>query len=325
MDVLSLELPATETTLPSDESLIENDSISEEVRIDETEEQDHVAVLESILRSGELDKLEFNGAMLDELLPGLMTGSTAKRKHDAVDAEDSGTTHEDARYRPEYDGPDAGEIAASGALADIEKDVEDLFADEKCIEKDIIPQKDLDESSMPLQDESIAEAAVSNMLSPSPRHNFRVLHAANYPLVFALEPMLPTPSPSPSIESDTQSVELTKVLKNITELKSRILSTHSAVTTYAAIKSAYAQVCDYSASQAQLLAQERQKVAELEHRNGILAHKLRAANIKVTQLQKVTQLIPNPGVILRKIASLQDELAAKNRLIEQLQKGVNCE
>ncbi|KAJ8098323.1 hypothetical protein POJ06DRAFT_149352 [Lipomyces tetrasporus] len=138
--------------------------------------------------------------------------------------------------------------------------------------------------------------------------------------------MLPTPSPPPSAIALAQqsnnslvaSIDVLKMEKNIAEVKSRILSTHSVITTYTAMKSAYIQVCTLSKSLTRQLALARRRISELEHKNSQLAGKLNRSNAKVEELKGIIRSLPDQGEVLRNIAQLEMDNIKKSKEIQRL-------
>jgi hypothetical protein len=139
-------------------------------------------------------------------------------------------------------------------------------------------------------------------------------------------PMLPTPSPPPSADMLAQqrdnslvaSIDVLKMSKNIAEVKSRILSAHSVITTYTAMKSAYIQVCALSKSLTGQLALARRRIAELEHKNSQLSGKLKSSNAKVEELKAIIRSLPDQGEVLRNIAQLEIDNIKKAKEIQRL-------
>ncbi|KAK9322134.1 hypothetical protein V1517DRAFT_324440 [Lipomyces orientalis] len=140
------------------------------------------------------------------------------------------------------------------------------------------------------------------------------------------EGMLPTPSPPPSTivlaqqsnNSLVASIDVLKMTKNIAEVKSRILSTHSVITTYTAMKSAYIQVCTLSKSLTRQLALARRRISELENKNSQLAGKLSRSHAKVEELKGIIRSLPDQGEILRNIAQLEMDNIKKTKEIQRL-------
>ena len=114
------------------------------------------------------------------------------------------------------------------------------------------------------------------------------------------------------------SINVLEMSKNIAEVKSRILSTHSAITTYTAMKSAYVHVCALSKSLATQLELARRRVSELEHKNLQLAGKLDASNVKVEDLKAIIRSLPDQGEVLRNIAQLEMDNIKKAKEIQRL-------
>ncbi|KAK9330069.1 hypothetical protein V1520DRAFT_341525 [Lipomyces starkeyi] len=139
-------------------------------------------------------------------------------------------------------------------------------------------------------------------------------------------PMLPTPSPPPSADMLAQqrdnslvaSIDVLKMSKNIAEVKSRILSAHSVITTYTAMKSAYIQVCALSKSLSRQLALARRRISELEHKNSQLSGKLKSSNAKVEELKAIIRSLPDQGEVLRNIAQLEIDNIKKAKEIQRL-------
>ncbi|KAK9388594.1 hypothetical protein V1515DRAFT_597404 [Lipomyces mesembrius] len=139
-------------------------------------------------------------------------------------------------------------------------------------------------------------------------------------------PMLPTPSPQPSADMLAQqldnslvaSIDVLKISKNIAEVKSRILSAHSVITTYTAMKSAYIQVCALSKSLTRQLALARRRISELEHKNSQLTGKLKSSNAKVEELKVIIRSLPDQGEVLRNIAQLEIDNIKKAKEIQRL-------
>ncbi|KAK9493219.1 hypothetical protein V1508DRAFT_416655 [Lipomyces doorenjongii] len=140
------------------------------------------------------------------------------------------------------------------------------------------------------------------------------------------QPMLPTPSPQPSSDMLAQqldnslvaSIDVLKMSKNIAEVKSRILSAHSVITTYTAMKSAYIQVCALSKSLTRQLALARGRISELEHKNSQLSGKLKRSNAKVEELKVIIRSLPDQGEVLRNIAQLEIDNIKKAKEIQRL-------
>ncbi|KAK9238126.1 hypothetical protein V1525DRAFT_456138 [Lipomyces kononenkoae] len=148
-------------------------------------------------------------------------------------------------------------------------------------------------------------------------------------------PMLPTPSPPPSTDTLAQqrdnylvaSIDVLQMSKNIAEVKSRILSTHSVITTYTAMKSAYIHVCALSKSVTRQLELARRRISELERKNSQLAGKLEGSNAKVEELKAIIRSLPDQGEVLRNIAQLEMDNIKKAKEIQRLrlQYGENDE
>ncbi|KAK7204260.1 hypothetical protein BZA70DRAFT_280365, partial [Myxozyma melibiosi] len=117
----------------------------------------------------------------------------------------------------------------------------------------------------------------------------------------------------------TISVDEAAVLSsNLAETKAEILKTHSLVTTYSALKSAYVQVCNINKTQSAHLALYKQRSSEFEKRANTANSKLRVANKKVDELMGIIRRLPDQGSILRDISVLERDLKEKAAEIERL-------
>ncbi|KAK9463701.1 uncharacterized protein V1516DRAFT_55701 [Lipomyces oligophaga] len=106
--------------------------------------------------------------------------------------------------------------------------------------------------------------------------------------------------------------------RNLADAKTKILSQHSLVTTYAALKSAYTQVCETSRTNAQQLSASRRQLTDLEQRYTVMANKARAATAKADELMGVIKRLPDQSEILKTISRLEQEVVSKNRQLETL-------
>ncbi|KAK9455178.1 hypothetical protein V1511DRAFT_499688 [Dipodascopsis uninucleata] len=161
--------------------------------------------------------------------------------------------------------------------------------------------------------------------------------------------VLPTPSPPPSSVSGTQEdlkaadqnlssisvpaaaspvqarasalykmVDVHTISSNIADIKSKIMSFHSLMTTYSALKSAYTQVCLLSKNLKMEVTQSQKKIMLLESRNRELVNRLEKSNRDVDHLKSVIRALPDQGTILRKMASLESEVQKKSQELAQL-------
>ncbi|KAK9478316.1 hypothetical protein V1514DRAFT_367953 [Lipomyces japonicus] len=133
---------------------------------------------------------------------------------------------------------------------------------------------------------------------------------------------LPSPAAKPMLIKEVEKVSVPgitfNVSKNISEVKSRIINTHSLMTTYAAMKSAYTQVCALSKSLTTQLATTKKSISELEKKNVQLAVLAKARGKKIEELTGIIKSLPDQGEILRSINELEAEVAAKDKELEAL-------
>ncbi|KAK9466331.1 hypothetical protein V1512DRAFT_284075 [Lipomyces arxii] len=140
-------------------------------------------------------------------------------------------------------------------------------------------------------------------------------------------PLAPSslPTPPSGITADNQkddaliaAINVLKMSQNIAEVKSRIISTHTIMTTYSTMKYAYVQVCNLTKSLSSQLVMAKKQIKDLERKNGQLAAQAKTSNAKVEELKRVIQSLPDQGEILRNIAQLEVENIRKAKEIHRL-------
>ncbi|KAK9382365.1 uncharacterized protein V2V93DRAFT_367064 [Kockiozyma suomiensis] len=143
-----------------------------------------------------------------------------------------------------------------------------------------------------------------------------------YPISAISTPTVSSPQAKGSTQAElpsTVTVDRAAILsQNLTDTKNLILKTNSLLTTYAALKSAYTQVCTINKTQSTQLAYYKQRMAETTRQVSTANNKARIANKKVEELMQIIKRLPDQGEILRKISVLEHDLSEKNAELEVL-------
>ncbi|KAK9470136.1 uncharacterized protein V1510DRAFT_405281 [Dipodascopsis tothii] len=115
------------------------------------------------------------------------------------------------------------------------------------------------------------------------------------------------------------------VAGQIATIKTRILSTHTLVTTYTALKNAYTQVCAQVRTLTAQNASLRRRAATLERRAGDVEAALRRESVRaeasakeVRRLKDIILSLPDQATVLRRIATLERDLRLKTAEVERL-------